>query len=444
MSARHATILIAGGGIGGMALALSLHAAGFEDVHVFESASATRELGVGINLLPHAVRELDELGLLARLETCAVETSELAYYSRWGQRIWSEPRGLAAGYRWPQLSILRGRLLGVLHHAVLERLGPERVHHAQHLDGFEVHDIWGDPRGKGVRARFVDRHGEREPSEREADVLVGCDGLRSRVRALLALGEAPSRWTGVSMWRGVTLARPFLDGKTMIMAGRSGHRVTVYPVDAGGGGRTLLNWVVEDRGPSERLAAEQAAFAEGELPGPSWERHAEVDADELCARFSDIILDFLDCEALIRSADAVYHFPMVDFDPLPAWTRGRVTLLGDAAHPMFPAGSNGSSQAILDARILARALALAPDLDAGLVAYEATRRPATAKIVVANREHAPERCMDLADERAPHGFARVEEVFAPGELEAIAENYKRTAGFSVATLNARPSLSVQG
>src|SRR5688572_15459770 len=126
-------IAIAGGGIGGMALALSLHDAGLRDIEIFETASGVKELGVGINVLPHATRELTELGLLDELYAVGIPTAELAYYSRHGQRIWSEPRGLAAGYKWPQFSIHRGKLLGVLYRAVLERLGPERVHPGHHL-----------------------------------------------------------------------------------------------------------------------------------------------------------------------------------------------------------------------------------------------------------------------------------------------------------------------
>ena len=103
-----------------------------------------KELGVGINLLPHATRELTELGLLDALDMVGIPTAELAYYSKHGQRIWSEPRGLAAGYRWPQFSIHRGQLLGVLHRAVCERLGPERVHPGHHLSRFgqEADRVW--------------------------------------------------------------------------------------------------------------------------------------------------------------------------------------------------------------------------------------------------------------------------------------------------------------
>ncbi len=417
-------VVIVGGGIGGMTLALSLHDAGITDVDIYESSSATRELGVGINILPHAVRELDELGLLEELELAGLPTAELVYYSEHGQRIWSEPRGKAAGYRWPQLSIHRGRLLRVLARAVDDRLGSDRVHHGHHLHGFETVD--GRP-----RATFLDRMARDHAIHVDGDVLVGCDGVNSTVRAALVPDEGPPEWNGITIWRGVTEAPPYLTGRTMIMAGYLERRIVAYPIGPSPAhpGQVLVNWLalrkIDDGRP---------------MPPQDWGNRAEI--GDVLDEFGDYVFDFLDFPQLARDAYAVFQYPMIDRLPLTSWNGHGVTLLGDAAHPMHPVGSNGSSQAIIDARVLARQLALADSVDEALHAYESDRLPATAMVVLANRRAGPEVCMELAHERAPDGFDRIEDVFAPGELDSIAAEYKATAGFSVDELNDRPSLSV--
>jgi len=408
-----------------MALALSLHDAGIADVRVYEASPAVKELGVGINVLPHAVRELTELGLLDELTGKGIATAELAFYSKLGQRIWAEPRGLLAGYRWPQLSIHRGELLGVLYRAVLARLGGDCVQTGHALRRFERS-------AAGVRAWFADGASGRELDPIEADLLVGCDGTHSVVRRSLYPDEGPPRWNGITMWRGVTESRPFLSGRTMILAGYFGRRVVVYPISrrAEEQGRALLNWVAE-----AKVAADQP------MPAQDWE-HAARAADAV-ACFASFRFDFLDIPALIEGAAHVYQYPMVDRDPLPSWDFGRVTLLGDAAHPMYPVGSNGASQAILDARVLARELALQPSIEEAVSAYDAARRPATAAVVLANRQVGPERCMEIVEERAPGGFTELADVISQDELIAISQAYKRTAGFDPEVLNNRPSLSVR-
>lgn len=419
-------IAVVGGGIGGMALALSLHDAGIERVDIYESASTIKELGVGINVLPHATRELTELGLLDALLEVGIPTAELAMYSKRGQRIWSEPRGIAAGYHWPQVSIHRGRLLGILYRAVLARLGASRVHAGFQLVRF------GQRNDQGVWAEFVDHGADRSVRRVEADLLVACDGIHSVVRQTLYSEEGPPRWNGIVMWRGVTDGKPFLSGRTMVIAGYFGRRIVVYPISQRHDveGRALINWVAEFK-----LAADQP------MPRQGWSYTASVDA--VLEPFASYVFEFLDTPALIRGAETIYQYPMVDRDPLPTWDFGRITLLGDAAHPMYPVGANGASQAIIDARVLARELALQPSIESAVAAYDADRRPATAAVVQANRELGPERCMEIVEQRAPDGFMSLSEVIGQQELEDIARAYKRTAGFDPQTLNRRPSLSVR-
>ncbi|MEU8057719.1 flavin-dependent oxidoreductase [Microbispora bryophytorum] len=385
-------IVIAGAGIGGLTAALSLHAAGFEDVTVHEAASEIRPLGVGINILPHAVRELTELGLAGRLAEIGVATAELAYFNRYGTPIWSEPRGLGAGYAWPQYSVHRGTLQMLLLEAVVERLGPDAV-----------------------------RTGSRITSPGDEDLLIGADGIHSAVRAHLYPGEGPPPWNGLVLWRGVTFGEPFLTGRSMIMAGDGTQKFVAYPIETGE--RTLINWIAER--PLDGEAADRG----------DWNRPADL--AEIGRHFAGWRFDWLDVPGIIAGAETAYEYPMVDRDPLPRWTFGDVTLLGDAAHAMYPIGSNGASQAIIDARVLAWALARGD-----LAAYEETRRPATTALQLSNREMGPEVVMKLAHERAPGGFDDVEQVIPHTERAEIAASYKRTAGFDPASLSERPSWSV--
>ena len=408
-------ILVIGGGIGGLATALALHAAGIE-VEVFEAAGEVRPLGVGINLQPHAVRELTELGLGEALAANGVATQEFRYANRFGQTIWAEPRGLLAGYRWPQYSIHRGRLQMLLWAAAEARLGPARLHRGRRLAGFSQDET-------GVTAQFEDGGTAR------GSALIGADGIHSAVRALLVPGEGPPRWNGALLWRAVSTAQPFLTGASMVQAGHRDTKFVCYPIGEAPGGRVLVNWIAEQRFPTDTPWARE-----------DWNRPARL--EDVLPIFADWRFAWLDVPGLIRAAEAVYEFPMVDRDPLPRWRQGRVTLLGDAAHPMYPIGSNGASQAVLDARFLALQLARHGAVEAGLEAYEAVRRPATAAVVEANRGDGPDRVMDLVHAGAPDGFERLEDVIPRAELEATVNGYKRIAGFDPATLNARESWSV--
>ncbi|WP_433832659.1 FAD-dependent monooxygenase [Actinoplanes sp. CA-015351] len=400
-------IVIVGAGIGGLTAALSLHQAGFRDVTVYERAASLRPLGVGLNLLPHAVRELTELGLGDRVAKLGAAPGTLAYYNRHGQLIWSEPRGLDAGYRWPQLSVHRGRFQMELLAAVRERLGPDAVRTGHRLIGVEG------------AARFETAAGRVDVA---ADLIIGADGIHSAVRRQRHPDEGEPRWNGLTLWRGTVRAPGFLDGRTMIMSGDAEQKFVAYPI-----GPNLINIIAERRG---------RGFAG---TGADWNR--AVDPEPVIALFEDWRFPWLDVPGLLKAADEILEYPMVDRDPISTWTHGNTTLLGDAAHPMYPNGSNGASQAIIDARTLAFHLATASTVTRALDDYEADRRPATTALVLSNRRQGPEQVMVLAHERAPGGFGHIHDVIAPDELTEIATGYKKAAGFHPSALNERPSLS---
>ena len=377
-------------------------------------------------MLPHAVRELTELGVSDDLAKVGIPTAEMVFYTKRGQRIWGEPRGEAAGYRWPQISVHRGELLGVLYRAVVSRLGPERIHTGHHLARFgqEGGKPWGE---------FVDRGSGAVVGRAEADLLVGCDGVHSVVRSALYPEEGPPEWNGITSWRGVTVGPPFLSGRTMLLAGYLERYMVVYPISKRheDEGVSLINWVANLRTADGRP-----------MPRQEWDHTSRL--DEVVAAFETFRFDFLDVPALIRgSVGEIYTYPMADRDPLPSWDFGRVTLLGDAAHPMYAMGSNGGSQAILDARVLARELALRGSVEEAVSAYDAQRRPATAAVVEANRRGGPNQVLKVVEDRAPNGFTNLEDVISHEELDEIANGYHRTAGFDTEMLNSRESLSVR-
>lgn len=417
-------VIIAGGGIGGMTAALHLHRVGAR-VRVFESTAEIKELGVGVNMLPHAVRELTELGLQPVLADTAIETVELGYYTQYGRSIWREPRGVAAGYKWPQFSIHRGALQLLLFDAVKDRLGAQNVVTGHHVSGFDQDD-------SGVTVHFTDRQSGADLPSQRADVLIGADGIHSAVRNILHPGEGPPVFSGVTMWRGIMEREPFLDGRTMIVAGNWNRKFVAYPVSAQAArrGKSLVNWVAEVRGAHDTAHRRE-----------DWNRRGNKQG--FFAEFADWTFDWLDIPRLITETDTIFEFPMIDRDPLPAWSFGRVTLLGDAAHPMYPIGSNGASQAILDARALADALAGAIEaessLERALKAYEAARLEPTAQVVLSNRQFGPEQVMRLVDERCPGDCANIHDYVSHEEMEEIAQKYKLLAGFDKDLLNTRPS-----
>ena len=406
-------IAIAGGGIGGLSLALALHQRGI-DCTVYEAVREIKPLGVGVNLLPHSVKELSELGLRDALAATAIETASLTYYNKHGQTIWSEPRGLAAGYPVPQYSIHRGELHMILLEAALSRLGPERVVLGHQLTGFEN-------RGERVQMGFS-RLADGRSVSAEADVLVAADGIHSAARRQMWPHEGAPRYGQRVLWRGTTEGQPFGDGRSMFMAGHPDVKFVAYPISRKlhEQGRSRINWIAELSIP-------------GDTP-PRQDWNQQVDASVFAKPFEGWRWEWIDIPALIRGAGAIYEFPLVDRDPLTHWRQGRVTLLGDAAHPMYPIGSNGASQAILDVRSLADALAGEANVGAALDAYEADRLPKTAKIVLLNRQNGPEQVMQIAEARAPHGFKHIYEVMPRDELEGIAARYKQVAGFAKSQL----------
>jgi 5-methylphenazine-1-carboxylate 1-monooxygenase len=404
------TILIAGGGIGGLTLALMLHAKGI-DCQVLEAAAEVKPLGVGINALPHSIRELAALDLLPRLDAIGIRTRQLTYANHLGQPIWSEPRGLYAGHDVPQFSIHRGRLHQMLWQAATERLGTNAIRTGRRLVGYAQTE-------DAVEAEFQDPAGGREVLTGAA--LVGADGIHSTLRAALHPDDPGIRWNGIQMWRGAVDWPAFDEGDSMVIAGDAVAKLVLYPIGPGETPDTrLTNWVI------------YARIADAGTPPPArenWSRLGDYAAfRHLAERLS---LPFIDVGRLIQSTAEIFEYPMCDRDPLPWWTQGRVTLLGDAAHPMYPVGSNGASQAILDARCLCDLLATRTVPEA-LAAYEADRLPATAAVVASNRVGGPERVIDVIAGRAPDGFARIEDVATEAELAGIVRGYAQLAGFSI-------------
>jgi 5-methylphenazine-1-carboxylate 1-monooxygenase len=412
---RDLQVIVVGGGIGGLSLALSLHQAGIT-VRVYESARDPLPLGVGINLQPTAVRELTELGLGGDLAE-AIATQRLSLYNKLGQLIYSEPRGLAAGYRWPQYSIHRGALQMLLLRAARSRVGNNNFRDGLSLISFAQ-------RRDKVCASFRDRDTGRESFD-EADVLVGADGIHSAVRRQLYPEEGEPQFARQVLWRAAVEAKPVLDGRTMAIAGHFHQRIVVYPIAVAPGGKLLTNWIC------------QMTVPDDEPPREDWNRR--VTNEKVLAAFGSWRFPWLDMPALIEESAEIFEFPLVDRDPVAAWTFGRITMIGDAAHPMQPVGSQAGSQAIIDARALTRALLTVRDPAVALAYYDAERRPAMNDIILRNRALGPEAAMQLVEERAPNGLAEIGDVISREELDAIANSFTIAAGLDIETVNGRPS-----
>lgn len=408
------TVVIVGGGIGGLTAALSLHAVGVP-VRVLEATAQLRPLGVGINLLPHATAHLTELGLGKALADTAIATSEVVHLDRFGNEIWRDPRGRAAGHNHPQYSVHRGDLQQILLDAVRERIGPGTP-----SLGMRVLDTRNETHRAVCRV-----HNRRTDTIEEISgtAVIGADGIASAIRRTLYPHEGEPLWGGVRMWRGTAAARPFRTGSSMVIAG-SNHaaKFVMYPVRprAGGDGKSLINWVAEVR--TDRPGA-----------APEWNRTGRL--ADVAPHFTGWHPAGVDICGLMAATQHILEYPMVDRDPLPRWSFGRITLLGDAAHPMYPVGSNGGSQAILDARALAESFATAPntgepasiDVPSVLADYQSRRLDSANAVAAANRDIPMDRVLRLVAERAPHGFDTITDVLTAAEIDALGGSYRHTS-----------------
>jgi len=396
-------VAIVGGGIAGLAFALALHQRGLSCT-VYESAREVKELGVGITLLPHGMRELTALGLEERLRAVAIENEESVFFNRFGQLIYREARGRFAGYEHPELGIHRGKLHRALFEAAMERLPAGTIVTGHRCDAVEQ-----DASGVSIRIG-----GE----VIRADVAVACDGFNSGVRRQFYPDERPA-FTGINTWRGVTRRKPILGGRSYLRIGTvETGKIVIYPIvdDVDGAGNQLINWMAEMRMPGE--------------PMNDWNKPGRL--EDFIGIYGDWRFGFLDVPEMIRAADTILEYPMVDKDPVDRWTFGRITFMGDAAHPMYPRGSNGAAQALIDARVLADELAKGGDPMAALAAYEGARREATAKIVRTNRQFPPDYIIMKVDElTGGKPFDNIDDVISQAELRELSDNYKRIAGFAL-------------
>ena len=402
-------VIIVGAGIGGLTLALELHKVGIAS-RVYEAAPEIKQVGVGVTLLPHCVKALGELGLVDELGKLAVATRETVFFNRFGQKIHSEPTGRHAGYEWPQFQVHRADILKVLLDAFKARVGEDRLFLGWKCTGFEQDA--GSVSGKFVSTTT----GEALPPPK-GDVLIACDGIHSVVRKQLHPSEGAHVYSGVNMWRGVTRMKPYMTGESYVRAGwLTPGKMVIYPIrnNIDAEGRSLVNWVCEVTTPK--------------FEQRDWNRQGNI--DDFIGPFADWNFDWLDIPAMIRASDIILEFPMIDQDPLPWWTQGRVTLLGDAAHPMVPRGSNGAGQAILDTIALRDLLVANKDPLAALKTYEAQRLPATANVVLTNRKNPPDAILrEVWQRTGDKPFTDIDDVITKNEIMAISDGYKKVAGY---------------
>ncbi|MCV2887518.1 flavin-dependent oxidoreductase [Ruegeria aquimaris] len=413
------TVLIAGAGVAGLSLGLTLHQIGVP-FRIYEATAVLRPMGVGINLQPNAVRELLDMGLEAELDRIGVRTRQLGFYSKLGKTIWEEPRGTWAGYTWPQYSVHRGALQMMLYEALIARAGADCVVTGARAAGLET-----GPEG----AILILSDGRRI----EGRLLIAADGIHSALRAQMYPDEGEPIWNGRVLWRATTRAPAYFGGGAMAMIGHDDLRLVSYPIsDPDSDGMVEMNWIAEKRFPLD------AAWKKED-----WNRAADI--SDFLPDFADWRFDWIDVPALIQGAEVVYEYPMVDRDPLPSWTDGSVTLMGDAAHPTYPVGSNGASQAILDARIIGARLLEHGITPKALAAYEAEVRPVTTAVGQANRAGGgPDGVLQRVEDLCGGEFDDIDTVIPRAELAAHAARYKSIAGFSIEELNARPRTIAQG
>ncbi|KAM7192886.1 3-hydroxybenzoate 6-hydroxylase [Naviculisporaceae sp. PSN 640] len=423
-------IIIAGAGIGGLTTAIALHAAGFNDIHVFEASAVLTTLGVGINVQPSAVLILRNLGLLPGLKDIAIETKDLNYYSRHGNTIISEPRGVSAGYAVPQFSIHRGEFQMLLLETAKSRIGEDRIH----LD----HAFTSYTQDAGsITAHFTRRGNDEPPAipSMTGAVLIAADGINSTARRLLYPREGPPRFSGRILWRGCVEREPYLTGASMVWAGHANQKFIAYPISgrSARNGKSLVNWIAELRVRDEN---------DPDLTPPPTDWTKRVPKERFAGPFEKWECGGLKMAELIDSTENVFEFPMCDRDPVDRWSFGRLTLLGDAAHAMYPIGSNGATQAVIDAETLAARLSEIAStwqqdgvVEKALTQYQEQRLPPTSKIVMANRANGPDHVLEIAHQRAPNGFENIYDIIGKEELESIGAAYKAIAGFEKEAVN---------
>jgi 5-methylphenazine-1-carboxylate 1-monooxygenase len=419
-------VLIAGAGIGGLSVALTLHQIGVPCV-VFESVADIKPLGVGINIQPNAVRELYELGFGSEsLNTIGVQTREFVLVGLNGNEVYSEPRGVRAGYKWPQYSVHRGELQMLLYRAALKRLGATSVRTGLKVTGYRNH-----PDGKAVTALLQSRDGNR--SEVEGSLLIAADGLHSAVRQQMYPGQPPIQWGGAIMWRGVTRGKPIRTGASFVGLGTHHHRVVFYPISAPDPltGLADINWI------AEITVDNSGGWRDGD-----WNK--QVRHEDFLHHFEHWNYDWIDIPAMLRGAAEVFEYPMIDREPVPTWLDGNVVLLGDAAHVMYPTGSNGASQAVMDARVLGAAMLEHGVNSRALRAYDTQLCAEMSQLVLRNRGAGPFGLLNLLDDRCGGVFDNIEDVIPRAERDEFMQRYKTAAGLAIDKLNGASSIILEG
>ncbi len=415
-------VIIAGGGIAGLTLGLTLHQIGVPFT-VFEAAREMKPLGVGINLQPNAVRELFDLGITADdLDKVGLPAEEWALVGLNGREVYAEPRGLGAGYNWPQYAVHRGQLHMLLYDTLISRAGADAVQL-----GAKVTDYTEDSAGVVATVQAAGaNHTE------TGAVLVAADGIHSAIRAQMYPDQPPIHWGGAVMWRGTVRAKPMRTASSFVGLGTHRHRMVIYPISKPDeNGTALINWIAE-------VTMDDA----GAWQQDGWFKPVAI--DEFIHHFEEFRYDWLDVPAMLRDADCAYVNPMIDRDPVPSWVDGAVALMGDAAHAMYPTGSNGASQAIVDARVIGAKMFEHGVTKTALAAYDAQLCAPVSELVLRNRGAGPFGLLNLLDERCGGVFDDIETVISADERKDFMAKYKAAAGFAIETLNAAAPTIPQG
>ena len=415
-----APVIIAGGGIGGLTMALTLQQLGIP-CQVFESASSMKPLGVGINIQPNAVRELIDLGIgTNELDTIGIPAREWALVGLNGKEVYAEPRGLDAGYRWPQYAVHRGKFLMLLYKKVLERLGEHAVRLDSRVTSYAINS--------DNKVDVTVLHGDGSESVMTGSLLIGADGIHSAVRAQMHPDQTPIHWGGALMWRGTIRAKPIRTSSSFIGLGTHEHRMVIYPIsDTDKNGEAEINWIAE-------LTVDNSEGWQSD----SWFKPVSV--EDFAHHFEQFRYDWLDVPAMLQQAEMAYENPMIDRDPVDTWVDGPVALMGDAAHPMYPTGSNGASQAIIDARLIGAKILEIGINAAALSAYNEQLCEPVSALVLRNRGAGPFGLLNLLHERCGGEFTNIEEVIPAAEREEFMSVYKKAAGFAIESLNAAPPI----